>query len=223
MNKVLIWGGKSKARIILKMIEDACPDEIKVMGVFDRTLEILPFQSNLRLFSSKKGLFSIICKSTHFVCCIGGEFGYLRYMISKKLEGLGLTALNVISPYAVLDDVEEYGDGLQIMPGAIVHKFCRLGQQCIINTNATVDHECVIGNGVHVMGGASIAGRSTIGDFATIGTNATILPGIIIGKGAYVGAGAVVNKNVKDFDVVAGVPAKSLRRNVITADLSIFD
>ena len=50
-----------------------------------------------------------------------------------------------------------------------------------------------------------------IGDWADIGVNAVILPGVTIGKGAIVGAGAVVNKDVPDFAVVAGVPAKFLR------------
>ncbi len=45
-----------------------------------------------------------------------------------------------------------------------------------------------------------------------IGVNAVILPGITIGKGAIVGAGAVVTKDVKPYTVVAGVPAKLLRK-----------
>ena len=47
--------------------------------------------------------------------------------------------------------------------------------------------------------------------WADIGTNATLLPGVSIGKGAVVGAGAVVTKDVPDFAIVAGVPARFLR------------
>lgn len=46
---------------------------------------------------------------------------------------------------------------------------------------------------------------------ASIGANATILPGITIGERAMVGAGAVVTKDVPDFAVVAGNPARILR------------
>lgn len=45
-----------------------------------------------------------------------------------------------------------------------------------------------------------------------IGIGAIILPGIVIGKGAKVGAGAVVTKNVNEYTVVAGVPAKVIRK-----------
>lgn len=47
-----------------------------------------------------------------------------------------------------------------------------------------------------------------INDYAFIGPRAIILPGVTIGKGAVVGAGAVVTKNVSDFAIVGGVPAK---------------
>lgn len=49
-----------------------------------------------------------------------------------------------------------------------------------------------------------------IGDYAWIATNAIILPGVTIGKGAIVGAGAVVSKNVNDYSIVIGNPAKEI-------------
>lgn len=44
-----------------------------------------------------------------------------------------------------------------------------------------------------------------------IGANSVVMPGLIIGNGAIVGANAVVTKNVPDYAIVAGVPAKILR------------
>ena len=48
--------------------------------------------------------------------------------------------------------------------------------------------------------------------WADIGTNAVLLPGVTVGKGAIVGAGAVVTEDVPPFAIVAGVPARFLRR-----------
>jgi maltose O-acetyltransferase len=53
-----------------------------------------------------------------------------------------------------------------------------------------------------------------IGSNVWIGTGAIILPGIIIGDNAVVGAGAVVTKSVERSTVVAGVPARKMRKNV---------
>ena len=47
---------------------------------------------------------------------------------------------------------------------------------------------------------------------ASIGSSATILAGITIGEGALIGAGAVVTRDVPDYAVVAGVPARILGR-----------
>jgi acetyltransferase-like isoleucine patch superfamily enzyme len=51
-----------------------------------------------------------------------------------------------------------------------------------------------------------------IGAWADIGVNAVVLPGVTIGKGAIVGAGAVVTEDVAPFTIVAGVPARVIRR-----------
>jgi acetyltransferase-like isoleucine patch superfamily enzyme len=51
-----------------------------------------------------------------------------------------------------------------------------------------------------------------IHDWADIGVNAVILPGVTVGKGAIVGAGSVVTRDVEPFSIVAGVPARLLRR-----------
>ena len=50
-----------------------------------------------------------------------------------------------------------------------------------------------------------------VADNVWIGANSIILGGVIIGEGAIIAAGAVVNKNVKSFTIVGGVPAKILK------------
>ncbi|MBR4800409.1 MAG: acyltransferase [Clostridia bacterium] len=51
-----------------------------------------------------------------------------------------------------------------------------------------------------------------IGDYAKVYTAATVLPGVHIGKGAVVATGAIVTKDVEEFTLVAGIPAKPLRK-----------
>lgn len=54
--------------------------------------------------------------------------------------------------------------------------------------------------------------RVTVGDDAWIGTGAILLPGVEVGEGAIVAAGAVVTRSVEPYTVVAGAPARVIRR-----------
>ena len=213
MKEILLWGTKSQAKILHKMIDGGDAGKARVSIIFDPTSNEDCSFSNAPLIRETDALRQEISNCTHFVLGIGAEHGAARIKIHSALTALGLDSVSLVSKYATLDDITSIGGGLQVMPGAIVHKFTQIGDQCILNTNCAIDHECRIGNGVHVMGGACIAGRVTIGNAVSIGTNATILPDISIGEGAFVGAGAVVTKDVAERSVVVGIPAKHVRKH----------
>ena len=209
--KILLWGGRSYARIINEMIQEYKVGKVKI--IFDQTVEKLSFSTDAYFVNNIVKLSESISDITHFIICIGAEHGFARLNTGYNLENLGLITLSLIHEKSFIDQTSSLGRGCQVMPFAVVNKFTKIGNYSIINTNATIDHECVIGNGVHIMGNAAIAGKVEIGDFATIGTNSTILPYLTIGEGSFVGAGAVVTKDVQPYSVVIGVPAKKIRDN----------
>lgn len=96
-------------------------------------------------------------------------------------------------------------DYARIMPNV------QIGTGSKIHISAQIHHDCKIEKFVTIAPKALILGNVKINEYAYIGANATIKQKIKIGKGAIIGAGAVVTKNVKNFDIVAGVPAKSIK------------
>lgn len=102
-----------------------------------------------------------------------------------------------------------------------------IGDNCVINRDSYLDGRVgiVIGNNVNISFQTcilslhhdhneptfpAVGGTVTIHDHAWIGARAIILPGVTIGQGAVVAAGAVVNRDVGDYEVVGGVPAKKI-------------
>ena len=217
--KILLYGGMSTAFIVQEMLSE---NNQKVNFIFDEYIKKLHFKTNASFFNEKKKLKELIKNSTHFFVCIGMYGGILRVNISKKLKKFGLKNLSIFSKKAIIDKSAKIAQGCLIMPNTVVHKNVSIGEYCYINVNAVVDHESILGNGVHVMGSAYIAGKVSISDYASIGANSTILPYCKVGEGAVVGAGSVVTKDVKPYEIVAGNPAKFLKKNEIKYNYEIF-
>ena len=86
-------------------------------------------------------------------------------------------------------------------------------EKLIIGSHVDIASEVMIYNGEHDVNDEkfkAVFAPVIIGDYVFIGPRAIILPGITIGKGAVIGAGAVVTKNVEEFKIVGGVPAKEI-------------
>lgn len=91
----------------------------------------------------------------------------------------------------------------------------KIGKNCKIGPNVSIfDHDHDLNadenNGTE-KGRHYFSANITIADDAWIGANSVILKGVKIGKGAIVAAGSVVTKDVADYEVVAGVPAKHIK------------
>ncbi len=83
----------------------------------------------------------------------------------------------------------------------------------IIGNHVDIASEVMIYNqehDIHSQDFHPISEPVVIKDYVFIGPRAIILPGVTIGKGAVVAAGAVVTKDVPDFTIVGGVPAKPI-------------
>jgi len=107
-------------------------------------------------------------------------------------------------PAATIARTARIGAGSVVMAGAVVNPDTEIGLHCIVNTMASVDHDCRLGDGVHVAPGARLCGGVTVGAWAFIGAGAVIVQGRRIGADAIIGAGAVVLSDVPDGAKVTG-------------------
>ena len=107
----------------------------------------------------------------------------------------------------------------RIEPGAIIRDQVAIGKNAvimmgaIINIGAEIGDDTMIDMGV-VLGVIEPASAKPvqIDDDVVIGANAVVIEGIHVGKGAVIAAGAIVTKDVEPYTMVAGVPAKVIKK-----------
>ena len=125
-----------------------------------------------------------------------------------------------IEPGAVIREQVEIGDNAVIMMGAVINIGAVIGPGTMIDMGAVLGGRATVGKNCHIGAGAVLAGvvepasavPVVVEDDVMIGANAVVLEGCRIGKGAVVAAGAVVVSDVAPDTVVAGIPAKVLKR-----------
>lgn len=137
----------------------------------------------------------------------------IRRKIVEKLGDREYTT--VVHPRAIVADSVKFGCGTVAMAGAILNPYVSVGNHCIINTGASIDHDCKIHDFVHIAPHCTLCGEVEVGEGTWVGAGTTIIQGIHIGKDCYIGAGAVVVKDVPDGSMCYGNPARVVKKNLI--------
>lgn len=125
-----------------------------------------------------------------------------------------------IEPGAVIRDKVLIHKNAVIMMGAVINIGSEIGENTMIDMNAVLGARALVGSNCHIGAGAVLAGvleppsadPVVIEDNVLIGANAVVLEGVRVGKGAVVAAGSIVTKNVEPDTVVAGTPAKVIKK-----------
>jgi sugar O-acyltransferase (sialic acid O-acetyltransferase NeuD family) len=206
--KVLIYGGTGQAKILHVIVEHYGSS---VSAVIDDTPGLPSHFPDVPIYEGWDGFKHWVKtqnrKQTGFLVAIGNPNGRVRLRLHEALLAEGLQAVTVAHPTVWIDKNAEVGAGSQILAGAKVLAETVIGKQCIINTNASVDHENILEAGVEAAPGVTLCGLVTVGINGWICAGSTVLPRISIGADAVIGADALVTEDVPDGVTVVGVPA----------------
>lgn len=158
------------------------------------------------------------------------KYGPLSVVSPEAEIGEGVRIYDFVNVYgrAFIGAGAVIGGFVEIQPGVRVGERAKISSHSFLCTGVTVEEEAFIGHGVMFTNdkfprsvfddGTPLNADDTevvptvVGRRASIGSGCTILCGITIGEGALVGAGSVVTKDVPPYTLVAGNPAREIRK-----------
>lgn len=138
-----------------------------------------------------------------FVLAVGSNRD--RRRIAGRLD---LPWISAVHPEATVHPSVRLGAGTVVFAGAVLQPDADVGRHGIVNTGASVDHDCRLEDFVHVAPGAHLAGGVVVGEGALVGIGSSLAPDVRVGAWATVGAGAAVVRDVSAGTTVVGVPAR---------------
>ena len=143
--------------------------------------------------------------------------------------GKDVKIANFVNLYGcTIDDNTKIGTFVEVQKNAVIGKNCKIQSHTFICEGVTIEDDVFVGHGVTFINDKypratnESGGLQSEADWkvvptivkkgASIGSGSTILCNVIIGEEAIVGSGSVVTQNIPPYTIVAGNPAKIIRR-----------
>lgn len=196
---MLLYGGSGHAKVIIDCL---LANGLPVQGIFDDNRALVSLLHFPVIGPYEKDYLPL----EELIVSIGNN------VIRKKAaQNIRHIFGKVVHPTALLSTFASVKEGTVVFHYSVIQAGAIIGKHCIINTSASIDHDCELEDFVHISPNATLSGNVKVGEGTHIGAGATVIQGITIGKWCTIGAGAVVIRNVPDYATVVGVPAKIIK------------
>ena len=187
--KILLLGGGGHCKSVIDVIEQE--DKYNIVGIIDKKELIGSDVLGYKVIGCDEDLANLREKYTNAIVTVGQiKSNALRVKLFALLKDLDYTLASIISPLVYISKHATIEEGTIVMHKALVNTSVKVGKNCIINTQALTEHDCVIEDHCHISTGAIINGGVKVKANTFVGSNATTKEYIALS--GFIKAGSVV-------------------------------
>jgi sugar O-acyltransferase (sialic acid O-acetyltransferase NeuD family) len=145
------------------------------------------------------------------IVALGIGDNFARRTVMNRYTTVNIRFFTAVHPTATVAASAKIYSGSVVMARAVINPDAVIGRGAIINTGAIVEHDCRIGDFAHLSPNVAVGGHAQVGDFSWLGIGSVLIHGAKVGSGSIIGAGAAVVRDIGDWVVAIGTPARVLR------------
>ena len=205
-NEIIIIGSGGLAREIVSW-KNISGEKINIIGCMDDFYDSRTKNSKELNVIGKIDLKSF--SENQFALCAIADCDR-KQSLFEEASSSGKKFLSYIHSTCLIGERTIIGEGLVILPYALISCDAEIGDLVFINNGSQIGHNVKIGNYTSIMANVDIGGGAEIGNNVFIGSNAVILPSVKIPDNTRIGAGTVVLRSIKQTGTYFGNPSKKI-------------
>ena len=211
-NRIAVIGSSGHAQMAIDAIERQ--GKFEIAGLLDSLRSVGEEICGYRVLGNVEDLPEIAARQNIAGCFIAVGDNWIRYMIAEKIRAVipGFRFVSAIHPSVQVARDVTIGEGSILMAGAVVDSASQVGDFCILNSRSSLSHESSMDKFSSLGPAATTGGNVHIGAFTAVCLGASVIHGMSVGKQTVIGAGALVVKDIPEYCVAFGVPARVIRK-----------
>lgn len=213
MKNIVIFGSGGHAKVIVDIIEKQ--GKFNIAGFIDSSSEKNTVIMEYKVIGDTSSLKDIVFSYEIYGGIIGIGDNSIRAKIRDKVIKVipNFKFVNCVHPKSILGKDVTLGEGNVVMAGAIINSSTIIKNHCILNTNSSIDHDCLMLDFSSIAPNATVGGNVKIGDYSAIGIGANIFNSVNVGYNCIIGGGSLVCHDTNDNSIYYGSPSKFIRKH----------